>query len=68
MKLPRRKFLHLAAGAAALPAASRSARAQAKRGEVVPRHLALRKNWKSPRRRRSWLRCRKFIVAADDAV
>src|SRR5262247_437001 len=29
MKLPRRKFLHLAAGAAALPAASRVARAQA---------------------------------------
>ena len=29
MKLPRRKFLHWAAGAAALPAASRIARAQA---------------------------------------
>src|SRR5262245_44081993 len=29
MKLPRRNFLHLAAGAAALPAASRTARAQA---------------------------------------
>src|SRR5215831_21406692 len=29
MKLPRRKFLHLAAGAAALSAASRIARAQA---------------------------------------
>jgi tripartite-type tricarboxylate transporter receptor subunit TctC len=29
MKLPRRKFLHLAAGAAALPVASRIARAQA---------------------------------------
>src|SRR5215475_10106230 len=29
MKLPRRKFLHLAAGAAALPALSRVARAQA---------------------------------------
>src|SRR5215470_20178652 len=28
MKLPRRKFLHLAAGAAALPAISRIARAQ----------------------------------------
>ena len=28
MKLPRRKFLHLAAGAAALPAASRIARAE----------------------------------------
>ena len=28
MKLPRRKFLHLAAGAAALPALSRNARAQ----------------------------------------
>ena len=29
MKLPRRRFLHLAAGAAALPAVSRTARAQA---------------------------------------
>src|SRR3984893_10258376 len=29
MKIPRRRFLHLAAGAAALPAASRIARAQA---------------------------------------
>src|SRR5260370_1264821 len=29
MKLPRRQFLHLAAGAAALPAVSRTARAQA---------------------------------------
>jgi len=29
MKLPRRKFLHLAAGAAALPALSRVARARA---------------------------------------
>ena len=29
MKLPRRKFLHLAAGAAALPVVSRIARAQA---------------------------------------
>ena len=29
MKLPRRKFLHLAAGAAALPAVSRIAWAQA---------------------------------------
>src|SRR5437016_6306008 len=29
MKLPRRNFLHLVAGAAALPAVSRSARAQA---------------------------------------
>ena len=28
MKLPRRQFLHLAAGAAALPAVSRMARAQ----------------------------------------
>ena len=28
MKLPRRTFLHLAAGAAALPAVSRSAKAQ----------------------------------------
>ena len=29
MKLPRRQFLHLAAGAAALPAVTRVARAQA---------------------------------------
>jgi hypothetical protein len=29
LKLPRRKFLHLAAGAAALPAVARIARAQA---------------------------------------
>src|SRR5262249_29545162 len=29
MKLPRRRFLHLVAGAAALPAAPRAARAQA---------------------------------------
>jgi tripartite-type tricarboxylate transporter receptor subunit TctC len=29
MKLPRRQFLHVAAGAAALPAVSRLARAQA---------------------------------------
>src|SRR5256714_6968399 len=29
LKIPRRKFLHLAAGAAALPAVSRIARAQA---------------------------------------
>jgi tripartite-type tricarboxylate transporter receptor subunit TctC len=29
MKLPRRQFLHLAAGAAALPSISRIARAQA---------------------------------------
>jgi tripartite-type tricarboxylate transporter receptor subunit TctC len=29
MEIPRRQFLHLAAGAAALPAASRVARAQA---------------------------------------
>jgi tripartite-type tricarboxylate transporter receptor subunit TctC len=29
MKLPRRQFLHLVAGAAALPAVSRFARAQA---------------------------------------
>jgi hypothetical protein len=29
MKLPRRQFLHLAAGAAALPAVSRVAKAQA---------------------------------------
>jgi hypothetical protein len=29
MNLPRRKFLHLAAGAAVLPSVSRAARAQA---------------------------------------
>jgi hypothetical protein len=32
MRLPRRKFLHLATGAAALPLASRLARAQAFKG------------------------------------
>jgi tripartite-type tricarboxylate transporter receptor subunit TctC len=35
MKLPRRQFLHLAAGAAALPAASRIARAQTYPGKPV---------------------------------
>jgi tripartite-type tricarboxylate transporter receptor subunit TctC len=35
MKLPRRKFLHLAAGAAALPVASRIARAQAYPSRMV---------------------------------
>jgi tripartite-type tricarboxylate transporter receptor subunit TctC len=35
MKLPRRRFLHLAAGAAALPALSRIARAQAYPGRPV---------------------------------
>src|SRR5262249_51574186 len=38
MKLPRRAFLHLAAGAAAVPAVSRIARAQvypARRGRVI---------------------------------
>jgi tripartite-type tricarboxylate transporter receptor subunit TctC len=36
MKLPRRQFLHLAAGAAALPAVSRFARAQAYPTKPVP--------------------------------
>src|SRR5215831_18244562 len=36
MKLPRRQFLHLAAGAAALPAVSRGARAQAYPTRPVP--------------------------------
>src|SRR5437899_11969723 len=36
MKLPRRNFLYLAAGAAALPAVSRSARAQAYRSRSIP--------------------------------
>jgi hypothetical protein len=35
MKLPRRQFLHLAAGAAALPAMSRIARAQAYPTRIV---------------------------------
>src|SRR5215831_7495101 len=35
MKLPRRKFLHLAAGAAALPSVSRIARAQDRRSRPV---------------------------------
>src|SRR5262245_40402572 len=37
MKLPRRQFLHLAAGAAALPAVSRIARSQAV--PSLPRHI-----------------------------
>ena len=35
MKLPRRQFLHLAAGAAALPAVSRTAWAQAYPTRIV---------------------------------
>jgi hypothetical protein len=35
MKLPRRNFLHLAAGAAALPAVSRIAAAQAYPSRIV---------------------------------
>jgi hypothetical protein len=35
MKLPRRNFLHLAAGAAALPAVSRIAMAQAYPSRIV---------------------------------
>ena len=41
MKLPRRKFLHLAAGAAALPAVSRVARAQAYPSRPVRTRLLL---------------------------
>ena len=41
MKLPRRQFLHLAAGAAALPAVSRIARAQAYPSRPVRRSLRL---------------------------
>jgi hypothetical protein len=37
MKLPRRNFLHLAAGAAALPAVSRFAFAQAYPSRIVMR-------------------------------
>jgi hypothetical protein len=37
MKLPRRRFLHLAAGAAALPAISRIATAQAYPSRIVMR-------------------------------
>jgi hypothetical protein len=37
VKLPRRNFLHLAAGAAALPAVSRIARAQAYPTRIVMR-------------------------------
>ena len=39
MKLPRRNFLHLAAGAAALPAASRIAWAQAYPSRPVRKHI-----------------------------
>jgi hypothetical protein len=45
MKLPRRKFLHLAVGAAALPVVSRIARAEAKgsvdNDEFEIEHLAI---------------------------
>src|SRR5262249_28678358 len=41
MKLPRRKFLHLAAGAAALPVMSRAAGAQAYPSGPVPIIVAL---------------------------
>ena len=41
MKLPRRKFLHLAAGAAALPVVSRVARAQGLADENNPRDCAI---------------------------
>ena len=42
MKLPRRQFLHLAAGAAALPAVSRVARAQAYPSRPVRIIVAIR--------------------------
>ena len=45
MKLPRRQFLHLAAGAAALPVLSRVARAQA-----YPIAAGAHDRWLSPRR------------------
>jgi hypothetical protein len=41
MKLPRRQFLHLAAGATALPAVSRIAAAQAYPSRPVPRQRPL---------------------------
>src|SRR5262245_3599119 len=41
MKLPRRKFLHLAVGAAALPAVSRIARAQASSAKTGTRLITL---------------------------
>jgi len=40
MKLPRRKFLHLGAGAAALPAFSRAVRAQTYQSDQVRRDQA----------------------------
>ncbi len=42
MKLPRRKFLHLAAGAVALPALSRVATAQTLSDAAHYRHRAVR--------------------------
>ena len=42
MKLPRRKFLHLAAGAAALQAVSRVARAQVYPGAASAGNRAIR--------------------------
>ena len=52
MKLPRRQFLHLAAGAAALPAVSRIARAQSlsDAAGAVDRRLW---RWRSTRHRRA---------------
>ena len=47
MKLPRRKFLHLAAGAAALPAVPRFARAQSYPTRPVPLSSAFRLGAKS---------------------
>ena len=45
MKLPRRQFLHLAAGAAALPAASRLARAQDYPSRLVHIIVGLSRRW-----------------------
>ena len=51
MKLPHRQFLHLAAGAAALPAVSRIARAQAYPSRPVRSDRALRRRRRDRHRR-----------------
>ena len=48
MKLPRRQFLHLAAGAAALPAVSRIARAQTYPTRPVRIDRRLSGRWRRP--------------------